>query len=91
MKFDSSELPTVTGVGQIFIKQNKLTTVDLSACSSFNGSYKNAFQGTNAVCIGFYFNTAESAAALKAKDDSYTKNQWTNEKIFCRQRRFLLS
>lgn len=82
VKFDSSELPTVTGVGQIFIKQNKLTTVDLSACSSFNGSYKNAFQGTNAVCIGFYFNTAESAAALKAKDDSYTKNQWTNEKIF---------
>ena len=81
MKFESSELPTVTGVGQIFIKQNKLTTVDLSACSSFNGSYKNAFQGTNAVC-GFYFNTAESAAALKKIDDNYTKNQWTNEKIF---------
>lgn len=82
VKFDSSELPTVTGYGQIFINQNKLTTVDLSACSSFNGSYKNAFQGTNAVCIGFYFNTAESAAALKAKNDSYTKNQGTNEKIF---------
>lgn len=82
VKFDSSELPTVTGYGQIFINQNKLTTVDLSACSSFNGSYKNAFQGTNAVCIGFYFNTAESAAALKAKDGSYTKDQWTNEKIF---------
>jgi len=81
VKFESSELPTVTGVGQIFIKQNKLTTVDLSACSSFNGSYKNAFQGTNAVC-GFYFNTAESAAALKKIDDNYTKNQWTNEKIF---------
>ena len=65
VKFDSSELPTVTGVGQIFIKQNKLTTVDLSACSSFNGSYKNAFQGTNAVCIGFYFNTAENATGFK--------------------------
>ena len=65
VKFDSSELPTVTGGGQIFIKQNKLTTVDLSACSSFNGSYKNAFQGTNAVCIGFYFNTAENATGFK--------------------------
>lgn len=82
VKFDSSELPTVNvkgnEYGQIFIKQNKLTTVDLSACSSFNGSYKNAFQGTNAVCIGFYFNTAESAAALKKIDDNYTRN----EKIF---------
>ena len=65
VKFDSSELPTVTGYGQIFINQNKLTTVDLSACSSFNGSYKNAFQGTNAVCIGFYFNTAENATGFK--------------------------
>lgn len=86
VKFDSSELPTVNvkvngkvnEYGQIFFKQNKLTTVDLSACSSFNGSYKNAFQGTNAVCIGFYFNTAESAAALKKIDDNY----WTNKKIF---------
>lgn len=86
VKFDSSELPTVNvkvngkvnDYGQIFIKQNKLTTVDLSACSSFNGSYKNAFQGTNAVCIGFYFNTAESAAALKKIDDNY----WTIKKIF---------
>lgn len=65
VKFDSSELPTVTGYGQIFFNQNKLTTVDLSACSSFNGSYKNAFQGTNAVCIGFYFNTAENATGFK--------------------------
>ena len=82
VKFDSSELPTVKGYGQIFINQNKLTTVDLSACSSFNGLYENAFQGTDAVCIGFYFNTAENAAALKEKDKNYTKNQWTNEKIF---------
>lgn len=80
VKFDSSELPTVTGYGQIFINQNKLTTVDLSACSSFNGSYKDAFQGTKTVC-GFYFNTAGNAAALKEKDKNYTKNQ-TNEKIF---------
>lgn len=83
VKFDSSELPADPDpdavnkpkYGQIFINQNKLTTVDLSACSSFNGSYENAFQGTNALCIGFYFNTAENAAALKEKDDSYTKNK----------------
>ena len=81
VKFDSSELPTITGYGQIFINQNKLTTVDLSACSSFNGSYKDAFQGTKAVC-GFYFNTAGNAAALKEKDNNYTESQWTNEKIF---------
>lgn len=82
VKFDSSELPTVKGYGQIFINQNKLTTVDLSACSSFNGLYENAFQGTDAVCIGFYFNTAENAAALKAKDNNYTESQGTNKKIF---------
>ncbi len=82
--FDCVNLPTIKNFssnenyGAIFLNQKRLTTVDLSRCSEFSGSYKNAFKSTGSTKIGFYFGTTEDYTKLVRTNNSYG----VNEKIF---------
>ena len=72
--FDSETLPVTQGYGSIFTGQNRLTMVDLSHCSEFEGNYRLLFKATNSQMIGFYFNTAESQSRLNGINEAYPKD-----------------